>query len=185
MVHVLFLFLTRFHVNVAPSNGNPTCRAFQSYGVMLRFTAEAIFWRPLSWKWGNLLLWQKPPFAAELYKRQCSLGKFQKESEKEIDWVVWAWLQRDDGGGICCLLQAHYTWAKKQIKLKSLGMDGNPRKRKHVAICKQLFPASPPWGKRKFSLQKLTHAYYAFASYARREGHLYEVFLVLAKTCLI
>ena len=33
--------------------------------------------------------------------------------------------------------------------------------------------------------QKLTHAYYAFASYVRREGHLYEVFLVLAKTCLI
>ena len=33
--------------------------------------------------------------------------------------------------------------------------------------------------------QKLTHAYYAFASYVRREGHLYEVFLVLAKTRLI
>ena len=31
--------------------------------------------------------------------------------------------------------------------------------------------------------QKLTHAYYAFASYLRREGHLYEVFLVLAKGC--
>ena len=38
---------------------------------------------------------------------------------------------------------------------------------------------------RKFSLQKLTHAYHAFASYVRREGHLYEVFLVLAKTRLI
>ena len=33
--------------------------------------------------------------------------------------------------------------------------------------------------------QKLTHANYAFASYLRREGHLYEVFLVLAKTRLI
>ena len=33
--------------------------------------------------------------------------------------------------------------------------------------------------------QKFTHAYYAFASYVRREGHLYEVFLVLAKTRLI
>ena len=33
--------------------------------------------------------------------------------------------------------------------------------------------------------QKLTHAYYAFASYVRRKGHLYEVFLVLAKTRLI
>ena len=27
MVRVLFLFLTRFHVNVARSNGNPTWRA--------------------------------------------------------------------------------------------------------------------------------------------------------------
>ena len=38
---------------------------------------------------------------------------------------------------------------------------------------------------RKFSRQKLTHAYHAFASYVRREGHLYEVFLVLAKTRLL
>ena len=37
MVCVLFLFLTRFHVNVARSNGNPTWRAFQSYDVMLQF----------------------------------------------------------------------------------------------------------------------------------------------------
>ena len=28
------------------------------------------------------------------------------------------------------------------------------------------------------------HTYYAFASYLKREGHLYEVFLVLAKTRL-
>ena len=33
-----------------------------------------------------------------------------------------------------------------------------------------------------FSRQKLMHAYYAFASYIGREGHLYEVFLVLAKS---
>ena len=33
--------------------------------------------------------------------------------------------------------------------------------------------------------QKLTHAYYAFAPYIRREGHLYEVFLVVTKTRLI
>ena len=37
----------------------------------------------------------------------------------------------------------------------------------------------------KFSRQKLTHAYHAFASYVRRECHLYEVFLVLAKSRLI
>ena len=42
MVRFLFLFLTRFHVNVARSNGNPTRRAFQSYGVMLRFAAEVL-----------------------------------------------------------------------------------------------------------------------------------------------
>ena len=29
------------------------------------------------------------------------------------------------------------------------------------------------------------HAYYAFISYVRCEGHFYEVFLVLAKTCAI
>ena len=34
---------------------------------------------------------------------------------------------------------------------------------------------------RKFSRQKLTHAYHAFASYVRQEGPLYEVFLVLAR----
>ena len=33
--------------------------------------------------------------------------------------------------------------------------------------------------------QKLTHAYYGFASYVRREGHLKEVFLLLAKSRLI
>ena len=37
----------------------------------------------------------------------------------------------------------------------------------------------------KFSRQKLTHAYYAFACYVRREGHLYDAFLVLVKTRLI
>ena len=37
----------------------------------------------------------------------------------------------------------------------------------------------------KIFRQKLTHAYHAFVSYVRREGHLYEVFLVLAKTRLI
>ena len=33
--------------------------------------------------------------------------------------------------------------------------------------------------------QKINAAYYAFASYVRREGHLYEIFLVLDKMCLI
>ena len=78
------------------------------------------------------------------------------------------------------------------IKLKNLTIEGKKRKRKRVVMCKQLFSASQhesqlantPQDKRKFSRQKLTHAYYAFASYVRREGHLYEVFLVSAKTRL-
>ena len=36
-----------------------------------------------------------------------------------------------------------------------------------------------------FSHQKLTHAEFSFKSYVGREGHLYEVFLVLAMTRLI
>ena len=79
------------------------------------------------------------------------------------------------------------------INLKNLRIDGKPRKRKRVVMCKQLFSASQhesqrasmPRGKRKFPRQKLAHAYYALASYERREGHLYEVFLVSAKTRLI
>ena len=43
MVHILFMFLTRFHLNVARINGNPIWSAFESYGIMLRFAAEAIF----------------------------------------------------------------------------------------------------------------------------------------------
>ena len=39
---------------------------------------------------------------------------------------------------------------------------------------------NPTWRAKNF-----THAYYALASYVRREGHLYVVFLVLAKTRLI
>ena len=69
---------------------------------------------------------------------------------------------------------------KKQIKLKSLRIDGNPRKRKRVEICNTFsLPVAyqSAVGQAKFSRQKLTHASYAFASYLRREGHLYDVFL--------
>ena len=34
MLRILFLFLTRFYVNVSRSNGNPTWCTFQSYSVM-------------------------------------------------------------------------------------------------------------------------------------------------------
>ena len=96
-------------------------------------------------KMGESSLMTKTLISRRIIKKQCSLGKVQKKPEKngkkEIDGVVWAWLRRYAGGGICCLLQAH-TWAKKQIKLKSLRIDGNPRKRKRVVICKQVFPAN-------------------------------------------
>ena len=52
----------------------------------------------------------------------------------------------------------------------------------HVNVARN--NGNPRWFT-KVARQKLTHAYYAFASYVRREGHLYEVFLVLAKTRLI
>ena len=42
----------------------------------------------------------------------------------------------------CLCWRAHNTWAKKQIKLKNLRIDGNPRKLKRFVICKQLFSAS-------------------------------------------
>ena len=68
--------------------------------------------------------------------------------------------------------------AKKQIKSCS------PGKRKRVVIyCKQFF--SPPvlYGVREnYSLPKLTHVYDALTSYIRREGHLYEVFLVFGSS---
>ena len=83
---------------------------------------------------------------------------------------------------IMSLSQAHYNWAKKQIKLKSLRIDGNPRKRKRVVICKQLFPASSlpvrRWASENFPTK-------IKACVLWRKGQLYEVFLVLAKTPLI
>ena len=49
---------------------------------------------------------------------------------------------REKRVSFCLCRRAHYTWAKKQIKLKSFRVDGKPSKRKRVVICKQLFPAS-------------------------------------------
>ena len=63
------------------------------------------------------------------------------------------------------------------------------RKSKRVVICKQFFPASLPVACQstageaiifppKINECVLPGAYYAFPSYVRREGHLYDVFLV-------
>ena len=47
MVQVLvtsyFCSWTRFHESVARSNGNPTWRVFQSYGIVLQFAAMPNF----------------------------------------------------------------------------------------------------------------------------------------------
>ena len=107
MVRVLFLFLTGFHVNVARSNGNPTWRAFQS----IVSTASCCdlpqrqYFEDLFNENGGVFSYDKNPHLPQNYKKQCSLGKVQKE-------------------------------------LKSFRIDGDPKKRKRVAICKQLFPAS-------------------------------------------
>ena len=82
MVRVLFLSLTGFHVNFARSNGNPTWRAFQSYGVMLRFAAETIFEDLLNEN-GGIFSYDKNPYLPQNYKKQCSLGNVQKEPEKK------------------------------------------------------------------------------------------------------
>ena len=128
---------------------------------------------------GGIFSYDKNPHLPQNYiKNNALLENFRRSPRRRST----DWFERDFKE----MPEVEFVAYFKLIILEiSLRMDGNPRKRKHVAICKQLFPASPPWGKRKFSLQKLTHAYYAFASYARREGHLYEVFLVLAKTRLI
>ena len=67
-----------------------------------------------------------------------------------------------------------------QKELKSVRVDCNQRKQKHV-ICKQPFPASHAAGQEQiFPPFNLTHAHYPFASYVSCEGHLYKVFLVIA-----
>lgn len=51
MVQVLvtsyFCSWTRFHESVARTNVNPTWRVFQSYGIVLRFAADAKFYAHL------------------------------------------------------------------------------------------------------------------------------------------
>ena len=73
MVRDLFLFLTLFHVNFARSNGNPTWRAFQSYGVILRFAAEAIF-KDLFNKNGVVFSYDKNPHLPQNYEKKTMLS---------------------------------------------------------------------------------------------------------------
>ena len=65
MVRILFLFLTRFHVNVARSNGNPTWRVSKVWRHVVICHRGNIL-KTFLMKWGSPLLRQKPSFAAEL-----------------------------------------------------------------------------------------------------------------------
>ena len=68
MVRVLFLFLTRFHVNAALSNGNPTWREFQSIvtATCCDLPQRQYFEDLLNEKGGVLSYEKKPSFAVEL-----------------------------------------------------------------------------------------------------------------------
>ena len=140
MVRVLFLFLTRFHVNVARSNGDP------------------------------------------IFSRRSAIALSFHNTTKSFSSAV-------DVFRFCLCWRAHYTWAKKQIKFKNLRIDGNPRKLKRVVICKNFFARvalrQSAAGLAKIFPPKINACVLSFASYVRREGHLYEVFLVFNTTRLI
>ena len=121
MVRVLFLFLTCFRVNVARTNNNPILRAFQNYGfIATEYCRRSDILTSFLMKMGESSL------MPQNYKKQCSLGKVQKETR--------------DGVGVF------------ELDFK----DGNLMKRKRVVICKQLFPASSQPARRGASLRKDT-----------------------------
>ena len=119
---VLFLFLTRFHVNVARSNGNPRWRAFKFRASCCNLPQRQYF-EDLFHENGRV------------FQKVCHCPLLAKQQKI----LIFSGVPRVS---FCLCRRAHYTWAKKQIKLKSLRIDGKPRKRKRVVICQQLFPAS-------------------------------------------
>ena len=54
-----------------------------SYGIMLRFAAEAIF-EDLFNENGEVFSYDKNSHLPQNYKKQCSLGKVQKEPERSL-----------------------------------------------------------------------------------------------------
>ena len=92
MVHVLFLFLIRFHVNVACSKGNPTWPRFKVTASCCDLPQRQYFKDLFNENGGVFFFYDKNPHLPQNYKKQCSLGKFQEEPEKngkkEIDGVV-------------------------------------------------------------------------------------------------
>ena len=100
---------TRFQVNVARSNGNPSWRVYQSYAVVLRFVARARSWRPFSWGWRILRCLQKNVICRRIVEKKMLFWKNwgARERRKEGERVVDLW--------ICCQL-----WALKSSVLKTV-----------------------------------------------------------------
>ena len=67
------------------SNSNPTSCVFQSYAVMLRFAAKAIFWRPFL---GSLLFMTKTVICRRIIGNNALLEKFKRSLRKtgRDDW---------------------------------------------------------------------------------------------------
>ena len=126
-------------------------------------------------KMGESSIMTKTLICRGIMKKQWSLGKVQKEPEengkKEIDRVVWAF-QRWTTCFVLPLSACSLYLSEETNKLKSLRIDGNPRKRTRVVICKQLFPTSslPAAVQAKIFPPRINACDYAFASYVRREG---------------
>ena len=79
MVRVLFLFLTCFRVNVARTNNNPILRAFQNYGFRAtEYCRRSDILTSFLMKMGESSL------MPQNYKKQCSLGKVQKETRDGV-----------------------------------------------------------------------------------------------------
>ena len=77
-----FCSWTRFNVNVARSNGNPSWCVFQSYSVVLRFVADARSWRPFWWGWGILRCLQKNVICSRIVENNALLEKLRNPRKK-------------------------------------------------------------------------------------------------------
>ena len=79
MVRVLFLFLTCFRVNVARTNNNPILLAFQNYGFRAtEYCRRSDILTSFLMKMGESSL------MPQNYKKQCCLGKVQKETRDGV-----------------------------------------------------------------------------------------------------
>ena len=77
MVRVLFLFLTCFHVNVAKQSN--TARVSKLRRQSHRVLPQRRYFDDLFNENGGVFSYDKNPPLPQNYKKQCSLGKVQKE----------------------------------------------------------------------------------------------------------